>query len=144
MRPCLSCLGPIACAIALLAVPAQAPGQPERTVGLLVPAAVCRALVTHQPAPDVAYRPGVDALGRPVAPADLPGSASFRFSDTFVINLTLDLAERFGIAGAPELFDAEAYLGTVLVRGNRVFFNGQPITSEGEAALAQACRQRRR
>lgn len=35
----------------------------------------CSRLIRHQPAPDVAYQPGVDAYGREVAPADLPGSA---------------------------------------------------------------------
>ena len=36
----------------------------------------CSRLVRHQPAPDVAYRPGVDARGRAVVPADIPGSGA--------------------------------------------------------------------
>ena len=34
----------------------------------------CRRLVAHKPADDVTYKPGVDAYGRPVAPADLAGT----------------------------------------------------------------------
>src|SRR3546814_15670542 len=41
----------------------------------------CARLVPHVPAPDVEYRPGVDAAGRPVAPADLPGSTRIAFPD---------------------------------------------------------------
>src|SRR5271168_4053724 len=35
-----------------------------------------QASVQYQPAPDVAYQPGVDVYGRPVAPADLPNSGA--------------------------------------------------------------------
>jgi len=59
--PCLS--------IFLVAAALQAAAQT-----VVVDSAACRALTAHQPAPDVAYRPGVDATGRPVAPADLGGA----------------------------------------------------------------------
>ncbi len=36
----------------------------------------CSRLVRHQPAPDVAYQAGVDARGRAVVPADIPGSGA--------------------------------------------------------------------
>jgi hypothetical protein len=36
----------------------------------------CARLVHHQPSADVAYQPGVDVHGRPVAAADLPGSGN--------------------------------------------------------------------
>ncbi len=38
---------------------------------------VCRQLVRHVPAADVAYKPGVDAKGKPIAPADLAQSADY-------------------------------------------------------------------
>lgn len=38
----------------------------------------CSRLIQYQPAPDVAYKPGVDVRGRPVASADTdPGRAEF-------------------------------------------------------------------
>jgi hypothetical protein len=36
----------------------------------------CRRLVAHEPDGDVAFKPGVDARGRPVVPAGLPSSQS--------------------------------------------------------------------
>ena len=38
-----------------------------------ITAADCRRAVAHLPAADVQYKPGVDARGRKVAAADLPG-----------------------------------------------------------------------
>src|SRR3546814_2263921 len=55
----------------------------------------CARLVPHVPAPDVEYRPGVDAAGRPVAPAALPGSPRIVFPDAYRIPIEVDLAGRY-------------------------------------------------
>lgn len=66
-----------ACCLAAADAGAQAPqdvaGQPVRIVITKVD---CSRLVRHVPAADVAYQPGVDARGRAVAPADMPGSGA--------------------------------------------------------------------
>ena len=51
----------------------------------------CQRLVRHVPAPDVAYKPGVDVHGKPVAPADLPGSAGgYQLPDHIEFNYTIN------------------------------------------------------
>lgn len=63
----------IATAVALalaMAVPAAA-----EQVQVTIAKRDCARLVRHSPSADVAYQPGVDAKGRKVAPADVPGSA---------------------------------------------------------------------
>ncbi|MEO3431768.1 hypothetical protein [Inquilinus sp. CAU 1745] len=100
----------------------------------------CQALVPHVPAPDVAYRPGTDAMGRPVAPADLPGGSRITLPDSFDIPITVDLADRYGIPADPALFDGEVRVGIVTLEDNRLYFNGQPLTPEDEQVVAAACR----
>ena len=42
----------------------------------------------HEPAPDVAYQPGVDVHGRAVAPADLNGGSQIELPDVIYIGGT--------------------------------------------------------
>lgn len=51
----------------------QQAGQPVRIVITKVD---CSRLIRHTPSADVAYQPGVDASGRAVVPADIPGSGA--------------------------------------------------------------------
>ncbi|MCR6632206.1 MAG: hypothetical protein NVV74_20360 [Magnetospirillum sp.] len=52
---------------------AEIPSQPIRIV---ITKLDCSRLVRHTPSADVAYQSGVDARGRRVAPADVPGSGA--------------------------------------------------------------------
>ncbi|NFV79934.1 hypothetical protein [Magnetospirillum aberrantis] len=52
---------------------AEQSAQPLRIV---ITKTDCSRLIRHVPAPDVAYKPGVDVHGRAVAPADMPGSGA--------------------------------------------------------------------
>lgn len=110
--------------------------------------ALCRALTRHQPAPDVAYKPGVDVKGRAVAPADLPGSAGSSLStERFEIPLTLDLARRLGVkiptAGLPTAgLPGNMEIGRMTLDGGRLLLNGQPLGGASEAELVALCRGR--
>lgn len=132
---------PPAAAPVWIAPPKQAPAAPttapERKPTIIMDRAVCRALPRHVPAPDVAYRPGVDVQGDRVAPADLAGGADL-LPDRIEIGITVPLASRFGI---PEeaLYAAEAYLGTVTVADGRVLFNNRPIGDAAAAELVAVC-----
>ncbi len=101
----------------------------------------CARLVEHVPEAGVAHVPNVDVRGRPVAPADLPGSPQIWIPDSFSIPITVDLAERLGIPpGGDADFTAEAFIGQVDVAPDgRAFFNGQPLQNEAARQLSLLC-----
>ena len=122
------------------------------TLALCEPAAaqidlsVCRYLPRHRPAPDVEHRPGVGVGGRPVAPADLPGSAGAMVPpDRFDIPVTFALARRLGFAapGTGRGLPGDSEIGRLVLQGGRLYFNGQPIGGPGEAELYALCRSGR-
>ena len=125
----------IACALAAPAGPARAEAVPVR-----VDRDACARVVAYVPDPGVAYQPGVDVNGRPVAPADLPGSTQLQLPDSFVISLELDLRHSVYPVPGPKGLDPKVQLGIITVEGNRVFYNGQPLDDGEQARLAAACR----
>lgn len=98
----------------------------------------CARLVAHQPSADVEYKPGVDAAGRPVVSADLPGSVIFEAPKKIIIPLTLDVAELFSL---PEGVAGEAGIGTIEydIMSGRLEYNGQQLTDPQMAAISAAC-----
>ena len=115
---------------------------------LTITRADCQRLVRHLPAADVAYQPGVDVRGRPVAPADLgasePGAARpLALPQAVIIPIEVDLFDRFGIPAGGVNFEADAFIGEVTVdlATGEAFFNGQPLQSEAEAELAARCQR---
>lgn len=100
----------------------------------------CRRLERHVPAPDVAYRPGVDARGRPVAPADLHPPVAI-LPERLAIDLGVDLRQRLGLP--PDLI-VDLPLGIISVENGTVLFNGRPLAPHAAAALAAACAEARR
>ena len=51
----------------------------------------CKRIIRHQPSADVAYKPGVDVRGNPVAAADVNGGFTVPLPDVFEFNITKDL-----------------------------------------------------
>src|SRR5688500_11133476 len=103
-------------ALLLLMLPAAAAAQ-ER---LVVRREVCAQLAQLPPSADAEYRPGVDARGRPVTPADLSSGGGPRFEE-FSIEIDVDLRRRFGVPADRRLFQGEVKLGSVVVRGGNAF-----------------------
>ena len=100
----------------------------------------CGQLVQHVAAADVAYQPGVDVNGNAVAPADLNGPQQIPAPDVISFPLTLDLADRLGIALDDVDILARPVIGDVAITSDgRVFFNGEPLTSDEQHELAQTC-----
>lgn len=101
----------------------------------------CRQLVDYVAAPDVAYKPGVDARGRPVAPADL-NQSQIAVPQSFTIDLAVSL-QGFGIPSTSTLFEPTASIGKLTVEdgGRRVLYNGQPLGNTEQQALAEACKK---
>ncbi len=110
---------------------------PAHKPAIIMDRAVCRYLPRHVPAADVEYRPGVDIQGRPIAPADLPGGTPL-LPEVIEVAVTVPMAGHFGIP-ADALHFPEAYLGSVLVQGDQVLFNGQPIGEAAAHELVAVC-----
>lgn len=114
-----------------------------RAATITVSATDCQRLVQHQPAADVAYTPGVDVNGNPVAPADLPVSVTIRTPTEVTFEVTYDLLSNYGVAEDSLLAArGEASIGTVkydLLSGV-LTFNGERLDDPETAALADLCR----
>ncbi|MCB2099914.1 MAG: hypothetical protein KDE22_03525 [Rhodobacterales bacterium] len=131
-------LGPLAVAALLAAAGAgAAQADPVRVTDR-----DCRRLARHVPAPNVAYRPGVDAHGRPVVPADVEGQPRLKGLEDVVVDLHVDLGDRLGL-GAGGDYKGEIPIGQVKVRPDgTVTLNGQPLAGDDRARLLDACRNR--
>ena len=112
---------------------------PVDAATVIVTKADCARLVKHVPAPDVAYREGVDVYGRAVAPADLNGGTRLALPEEILIDIEVDLFERFGLPANGVNYDADAVIGVVRYSDGGFTFNGQPLLSEEERALAERC-----
>jgi hypothetical protein len=99
----------------------------------------CQAMaVTHKPAPDVAYKSGVDVHGKPVVEADLD-PPDIELPEIYQFPLTVDAAKYMGMAVPPEL-EGKTTLGMVTVSQNGdATFNGKPLEGSAQAALKAAC-----
>lgn len=119
---------------------AQSASEPVSQVdGTLIE--FCRVIVAHVPSSDVHYRPGVDAQGRPVVPADVGGTQ--RITPPAVIDIELDipLRELIGDASPTLVGAAEANLGRITVnRSNgEVLYNGQLLAGGVANEIKQSC-----
>jgi len=120
---------------------AGAPGHAaERTIA--VARSDCELAVRYVPPPGVAYQPGVDVHGKPVAPADLDGNQRLQLPDTIAVVITDDLRKRFGLPDDSPLFDANSFIGIVALRmsDHRLTFNGVELSDREADALAAVCR----
>ena len=126
----------------LAAALAAAPGAAhEKKATVAITKADCARLVAHVPGPDVAYQPGVDVYGRAVVAADLGGAPRIALPETILIDIEIDLLQRFGIPASPALYDGDAELGEVVYKDGRFTFNGQPLQDQAQAELAARCQE---
>ncbi len=110
----------------------------------------CARIVAHVPAPDVAYRPGVDVDGNAVAPADLDDVGRLDLDgEDVVVEIAVPLRAFPGTVGDPVEFEAEggaidrfhaaAQVGAVTVRDGNVYFNGRLISKPDLKRYAELC-----
>ncbi len=129
---------PLFVAALLAAAPARAHEEPA---AVIITRADCARLVEHVPAPDVAYRPGVDAYGREVAPAEFDGGTPIQVPETLRIPIEIDLFDRFGIPANPALYESDIPIGEVIYRDGRLTFEGRPLQDEAAAELSRRCQK---
>lgn len=103
----------------------------------------CQALIKHVPDADVAYQPGVDVHGKPVAPADLGSGYNIDLPQEITIPLTVDLKSFLHLneTGLPAsaMKRTDAWIGTLTVKGDKVFYDGKPLTNEQQDNLSVLC-----
>jgi hypothetical protein len=109
---------------------------------LVLTKSFCMNLVAYAPAPDVAYKPGVDVNGKAVAPADLPGQTSYPLSSPVQSAIILDTSRLGQIGALPGRGDTYPVLISVDPRTGDVALNGQKIQQSDESTLAKLCRER--
>lgn len=123
--------------VSLLSVAANTSALAEDAI-LRMSRADCLRLVAHQPAPDVAYQPGIDVRGREVAPAETGEDGGLQLSDDLLIPLEIRLIDRLGVDQPAA--EARVVIGTIELRAGRAYFNGQPLEDATAAELAAKCR----
>ena len=126
----------------------QAQSTANQPVRITITKTDCSRLVRHTPSADAAYKPGVDVHGKPVAPADLPGSGANAvpglIPDVLEIPLTVKPMQSAGYATSSGLSDSNMSLGSVRydVAKGTFTINGQPLGDPEQNALAEACAKR--
>lgn len=121
--------------IALLAsLPAVA--ALAQTPTITIAESECRNLTIYQPSPDVKYKPGTDAQGRQVAPADLGNRQRFQPPKEITIDVTRRLV---GSNAANSPFKAEANILQLKVKDGKAYYGDQPLGDRDQRAIAQAC-----
>ena len=121
-------------ALAALLLPVHA-----KTATVTVTKAECRHIVSHTPDASVAYRPGVTADGRSVAPADLSGGYRVKSPESYSMDINIDLQERFGLPANKGQYMGEIKAGKVEIKDGKAFYNGQELATGAQNAVAEAC-----
>jgi hypothetical protein len=92
---------------------------------------LCSQLVAHTPGEDVEFKPGVDAQGNPITPADINApieAIAYPIQIPIEIDIVklLDLELPPGIESSTEMNAAVAFLS--VEKDGRVFYNGQDVS----------------
>ncbi len=129
----------LALSLSLLAVEGAATAE---TVRITVDD--CAALTAHEPADDVAYQPGVDVNGKPVAPADLDAAGQLELPSDHEYWLEIALPLRDAVRASDgsaldRVGGSEIVVGVVTVRDGDAYFDGEPLGSQETHAVLEAC-----
>ncbi|MDX9861984.1 MAG: hypothetical protein RBS99_13820 [Rhodospirillales bacterium] len=117
-----------------------AAGAPAAAETVVISRDDCMRVVRHVPSADVAYAPGADVRGRPVAPADVGAASPLRLPETLSFDLTIDMARYLGGARYGTL---DSTVGTIRydTASGRLTFGDQPLTDADQRAVAAACQK---
>ena len=132
------------CAKSIVAAVVLWPGGYAGGEAVVVSEAECRLLERHAPSVDVAYKPGVDVRGAPVAPADAAPHGRIATPQQVALDVSLPL--RALLFDPPRrLADAEVQVGQLVVdlADGQLHFNGQPLSDPVLAQFVAACRARK-
>ena len=115
--------------------------EPKIVIGpqdqVIVEETVCKYMVEYQPMQGVEYQPGVDVNGKAVVPADIQ-TTQITPPSVIEFNIAIDVAEYVGIPRQPGI-ENFANIGTIQVKNNQLYFNGEPLKPDSEKALLALC-----
>lgn len=112
--------------------PAQPPAE------FTLPEKECDYLLSYQPSPDTEYQPGIDVHGKPVMEADLTPQV-VKPPEVYNFVVTVDIARYLGLA-MPEGTEGNVPVGMITIeKDGHIFFNGNPLEGDEEAALKAIC-----
>jgi len=119
---------------------ATVPAMPSAGETVVISRDDCLRAIRHVPSADAAYAPGVDARGRPVAPADLGGGPRIALPEILAFDINIDVGRYLGGSRYGTL---DMAVGTVVydVASGRLTFNGEVLTDADQRAVAEACRR---
>ena len=96
---------------------------------------LCADLASAPTVPGAEYKPGVDATGQPVVPADLPTAAP----PLGPVEVGVDLKRRFGLGADSRLLQHRPSVAVVTVLAGVAYLNGMPLADNERAAMIAAC-----
>jgi hypothetical protein len=126
----------------LLFASAAAAAAEEEAETVAITDVDCANLVAHHAEPGVAYEPGVDVHGDPVAPADLPGHEPLSLdAEGVAIDPRLALSHYVKLPAklAALLPNAEIDIGLVTVRDGVAYLGDTMLSDPAQHALAEVC-----
>lgn len=118
---------------------AQAAPPAGTSTRVMLSRETCARLARHSPSADVAYRPGVDVHGRPVAPADVPDGFRVEVPDQIAFDVVIA-----PLRGGPARFgDTQMAVGRVEYdfASGVARLNGQPLADAETVELSQRCQR---
>lgn len=105
---------------------------------------LCQQLRPYRPSPDLDYTAGVDARGRAVVPADLPGSPGTQAPlHQFDLPVTMETLRMMGLPTGPLLPKGDGSVGWLSLNDGQLLFNGQPLGPTETGGVFAFCQQLR-
>lgn len=115
----------------------------ENVPNLLISRPACDFLVNHVPDSDVAYSAGQDVNGRSVAPADLNASPINNFGKepfNMPLHFEIKLFTKESLPNVLPFAEIKMELDDLEYRNGEVYYRGQPISPQSQAAIAEKCK----
>ena len=125
---------------ASLATAGAAAAEPKQKVS--ISKKDCRWLTSHRPAADVAYKPGVDARGRPVKSADLDSNRRIKLPRVIAIPLHVPLGSLLKPGTTSPVGESEVGVGLITVdrTSGEVSYEGETLVPAERRRMVAACR----